>query len=160
AVLSTTVNLWSLTSTTGGIGMASSDTAAAVTEIMEGGEAITERWKRLSEQVATELIRRQNEHQTCWSSHEFPQSLVDEMYAQKMARFERWLDLLLVDKPRARYWWGGLLKPMFRRAIRGGNPRTIDLWPLVSPFQRDPLPMGVRFSKDGIDWVFHELSHP
>jgi hypothetical protein len=93
-------------------------------------------------QLAAELARRAQEHRTYWSAHEFPRALMAQMCEQDPARFEAWMDALLADKRRARFWWGGLLKPMFQVAIRTGHPRTKELWPLVFPFQRGPVTIG------------------
>jgi hypothetical protein len=78
------------------------------------------------------------------------------MSEQDPARFEAWIDALLADKRRARYWWGGLLKPMFQVAIQTGDPRTKELWPLVFPFQRGPVAIGPRF----LIRIVPELSNP
>ena len=48
---------------------------------------------------------------------------------------------------------------MFRTAIRQGNPRARDLWPLVFPFPRERFSSSVSFLINGIDWAIHELSH-
>ena len=48
---------------------------------------------------------------------------------------------------------------MFRTAIRQGNLRARDLWPLVFPFPRERFSGSVSFLINGIDWAIHELSH-
>jgi hypothetical protein len=111
-------------------------------------------------QIAAELARRVEDHRTYWSSHEFPRVLIAQMSEQDPARFEAWMDALLADKRRARYWWGGLLKPMFQVAIRTAHPRTKELWPLVFPFQRGPMAIEVMAGINGISWAVHELSNP
>ena len=111
-------------------------------------------------QVAAELARRAQEHRTYWSAHEFPRVLIAQMCEQNPARFEAWMDALLADKRRARFWWGGILKPMFQVAIRTGHPRTKELWPLVFPFQRGPMAIGTMSPIKGISWAVHELSNP
>lgn len=81
------------------------------------------------------------------------------MYEQNPSRFAAWINALLADKRRAKYWWGGLSMAMFRTAIRRGNTRARGLWPLVFPFQRERFSSSVSFPIDGIDWVIHELSY-
>ena len=49
------------------------------------------------------------------------------------------MDALLADTRRARFWWGGILKPMFEVAIRTGHLRTKELWSLLFPLQRGPM---------------------
>ena len=111
-------------------------------------------------QVAAELARRTQEHRTCWYSHEFPRVLTAQMYEQNPARFEAWMDALLVGKRSGKFGWGGMLKPMFQVAIRTAHPRTKELWPLVFPFQRSPMAIETMAPINGINWAVHELSHP
>jgi hypothetical protein len=48
---------------------------------------------------------------------------------------------------------------MFRTAIRQGNLRARDLWPLVFPFPRERFSSSVSSLINGIDWAIHELSY-
>lgn len=136
-LFSKTFQLQSRESTTGGIARANSDTLTELDNALAGSEAVAERFDHLQKQVAAELTSRTKEHRTCWSSDQFPQFLIDQMYEQSPSRFEAWINALLADKLRAKLWWGGLLIPVFRTAIRTGHTRARDLWPLVFPFQRD-----------------------
>jgi hypothetical protein len=54
---------------------------------------------------------------------------------------------------------GPLSIAMFRTAIRQGNPRARDLWPLVFPFPRERFSSSVSFLIKGIEWAIHDLSH-
>jgi hypothetical protein len=158
-VLSKTLNLRSSESTTGAISRADRDTFTELDEVLAGSGAAVEGVNRLRSQVAAELSRRAQEHRTCWSSSQFPQPLIERLYAENPSRFAAWIDALLADRRRAVHWWGGLSMAMFRAAIRQGNARACDLWPLVFPFQRERFTSNVNFPIYGIDWVIHELSH-
>jgi hypothetical protein len=104
-----------------------------------------------------ELRRRREEHETAWSSEQFPQELVDRL---EDARFERWVDVLTRDPRQTWFRWMGLVIPLFRRALHRGNGVARGLWDLVNPLPHQRGPGGIQYLEDGIDWVFHELSLP
>jgi len=127
---------------------------------LNSSKTASERLKSLQKEVSEELAHRCTDQRMCWSGNDFPQSLIDQMYKQNRSRFEAWLDALLANRVKTKHYWGGLVMPMFRAAIRNGNPRAKDLWDLVFPFQPDGVSFGTRFVIDGLDWTLLELSHP
>lgn len=99
-----------------------------------------------------------NKHQSTWHSEEFPRPLVDDLFE---ARFQRWVEAVQSGTWGIRRRWGGLLIPLFRRALVQGYPLAESLWPLVYPFQRQRFSDGsTRFLYGYVDWVLRDLSHP
>lgn len=115
------------------------------------------KWNSLLQEGAAQLRQRQAEHQTVWSSEQFPQELVD---ALEEPRFQRWVEVLLRDEREAWLYRIGLVVPLFRRALRRGHPLAERFWGLMCPLPHRRGPGGIQYLDRGIDWVFHELSRP
>jgi hypothetical protein len=103
------------------------------------------------------LLHRREEHETAWSSEQFPQELVD---ALEETRFERWAEVLLRNPRQTWLRWMGLVIPLFRRALLRGHSSARGLWNLVNPLPHERGLGGIQYLENGIDWIFHELSRP
>jgi hypothetical protein len=98
-----------------------------------------------------------NEHRSTWHSEEFPRSLIDGL---SEARFQSWAEAVQADASGARFWWTGLLLPLFRRALIQRHSLVEMLWPLAYPFQRERYTGSTRFLSGYIDWVLRDLHYP
>ena len=116
-----------------------------------------EKWNNLVQEGLDALHRRREEHETAWSSEQFPQELVD---ALEEPRFERWVEVLLRDPRQTWFRWMGLVIPLFRRALLRGHSSARGLWHLVNPLPHERGPGGIQYLENGIDWIFHEISLP
>ena len=141
-----------------GIG-GSGETEASGGDILElfDADSATEKRNQLAREAATAAATHSRDLRTAWREEVFPQALVDSLPVE---RFEGWCGLLIADPVRAGIWWGGVLRPLFVRALSEGRRIALQLWPLLAPFARGPTRPEIRFICDGIDWVLHVLADP
>lgn len=154
------LQLTSSESTTGGLAQTNISPSVIHERLSFNRNEAVRQMKELTDETITVMSQRSMEHNTCWSTTEFPIGFLFQLEREDPAQLSHWVRCLQGDSARARAFWGGLLHSLFIMFLRNGDTRAQHIWPMVYPFSRNNALHTATFSIEGVNSLLCYLCDP